>query len=1203
MCGIVGLVQRFDPHARLDLTPFSAIHASLHTWSAAAADAAPRLLEAARALEGPSRGLVGWAGFRALRERPGAQEEVRLLAERLRGAAEAIDARLADAAAPSVALASSSEGEALSRGAVAARDVAWRLTEDALANVGAIHGLRGGGEEPGPKGWFELWRLNMVLNQLGRLEVRGRDSGGLATLIVLDEAAWTAARAELGRAGLLADLERRLAIPQLRDGAALRAPTRDGGVALAFAHKVAREVGELGANVRDLRGKLIADALYRALVALPAARVQVLAHTRWASNGIISEPNCHPVANDLPDRALEQIVLAALNGDVDNYVALAPTWPIPAECTTDAKVIPLEVMRHLQGGPRDDGAGPGVGRAFVQAVSGFAGSTAIAALCSDDPDRVHLALRGSGQAIYVGVTDEGGFLFASELYGVVEAAPRFYKLEGEPGEVVRLRRGAGEDTAEAEDALSRLERVGYDGAARPLDPKKLKPAPIATRDIDRAGHTHFFAKEIAQAPGSVERTLRGKFVIGPPPESRPRFLLGEDVVPAAVRRALAERALRRVYVIGQGTAAVAGQAAAETMGALLRPAGIDVRALPATELSGFYLGDLGPDVLIVAVSQSGTTTDTNRTVDMARERGAHVIAIVNRRGSDLADKSHGVLYTSDGRDVEMSVASTKAFYCQVVAGYLLALQLAELARVIEPPELAARLLRLADLPRCLRLVLEETRDRVRQAAALALKRRHWTVVGSGPMLHAAREIRIKLSELCYKAVAVDTIEDKKHIDLSSEPLILVCAAGLNGPAIADAVKEVAIYRAHAALPIVICDRGETRFAEYAEATIEVPATSPEVALLLNVIAGHLFSFEVARAIDRLGAPLRQVREIAETAHGALLIAADHASSVEAQETLARARKALRPAASEVFAQIDQGLWNSAVAPETTLRLATALRVALGHVPWQEVRPDQVFPAPKDMLEHLLSEVTRAIDAVRRPIDAIKHQAKTVTVGISREVTSSRPEPGPLLRALEALGVKARQVSDQDAAALAALEPVVDCVAGGVAYRLEGLDPLGAPTDQSRIHVLEKSGIAADMASRADRGAPLTGTKRMIVRAPRVWVGLGQRDGQPLVACPVYKKGVVTGMGLLHVAFKPCASTRERVRALRAAGRYEDLKCAVTELDVAWSDTLLDPVSLPLLLTAAIEALARELTGRPEKDPSGVFLRVSASEVGVGEVGA
>jgi glucosamine--fructose-6-phosphate aminotransferase (isomerizing) len=83
------------------------------------------------------------------------------------------------------------------------------------------------------------------------------------------------------------------------------------------------------------------------------------------------------------------------------------------------------------------------------------------------------------------------------------------------------------------------------------------------------------------------------------------------------------------------------------------------------------------DTLVVAISQSGTTTDTNRTVDLVRSRGAIVIAIVNRRNSDLGDKADGVLYTSDGRDVEMSVASTKAFYSQVAAGFLLAVAIAD----------------------------------------------------------------------------------------------------------------------------------------------------------------------------------------------------------------------------------------------------------------------------------------------------------------------------------------------------------------------------------------------------------------------------------------------------------------------------------------------------------------------------------------------
>jgi len=69
---------------------------------------------------------------------------------------------------------------------------------------------------------------------------------------------------------------------------------------------------------------------------------------------------------------------------------------------------------------------------------------------------------------------------------------------------------------------------------------------------------------------------------------------------------------------------------------------------------------------------------------------------------------------------------------------------------------------------------------------------------------------------------------------------------------------------------------------------------------------------------------------------------------------------------------------------------------------------------------------------------------------------------------------------------------------------------------------------------------------------------------------------VKGLGLLHVGFVDTLATRERVRALKATGRYEDLRCSVTEVDVAWDDRLLDPVPLPELLTAPVERLAETI---------------------------
>ena len=226
--------------------------------------------------------------------------------------------------------------------------------------------------------------------------------------------------------------------------------------------------------------------------------------------------------------------------------------------------------------------------------------------------------------------------------------------------------------------------------------------------------------------------------------------------------------------------------------------------------------------MVIAVSQSGTTTDTNRTVDLVRGRGAAVIGIVNRRNSDLTDKADGVMYTSDGRDVEMSVASTKAFYAQVAAGVAAGLRDHRGGgrrfgtAPPRPADLAAR--------RCPRRCSTccRARDAIADAARrFAPSKRYWAIVGSGPNTVAAEEVRIKLSELCYKSIACDITEDKKHIDLSSEPLILVCAAGLVGGTADDVAKEVAIYKAHKATPIVVATEGDERFAA-AAAVLTVP---------------------------------------------------------------------------------------------------------------------------------------------------------------------------------------------------------------------------------------------------------------------------------------------------------------------------------------------------------------------------------------------
>lgn len=138
-----------------------------------------------------------------------------------------------------------------------------------------------------------------------------------------------------------------------------------------------------------------------------------------------------------------------------------------------------------------------------------------------------------------------------------------------------------------------------------------------------------------------------------------------------------------------------------------------------------------------------------------------MVAIVNRRNSDLVDKSDGVLYTADGRDVEMSVASTKAFYSQIAAGLLLAYGISEIsgARTADDPAEQQVLAALAQMPVVLEATLGVRPQCAEAAQRFAVSRRYWALVGNGPNIISARELRIKLSELCYKSMACDATED------------------------------------------------------------------------------------------------------------------------------------------------------------------------------------------------------------------------------------------------------------------------------------------------------------------------------------------------------------------------------------------------------------------------------------------------------------
>jgi glucosamine--fructose-6-phosphate aminotransferase (isomerizing) len=1142
MCGIVGVVQGESTWEPVDLAIVVADLEAAHVAMPADVHArglVEQLHATAERTSNVEAALRGVRGALALAASPQTIPLLAGLLDDIWRRTQTIERALDEGALPS----STADLEIVNAAIVRLKDLVWSSRRDHLAVASSALDLAGA--EAGPHTVALFGQIEIALRAIDRIEVRGRDSAGVA-IVVRDHGL------DLDAPAVRALWERRASDPLLESGA-----VRIGRGNLCFVYKAAAEVGELGDNTRAIRDEIRSDALLHMALASDRSRALVLGHTRWASVGMISEPNAHPLAGDEVSAGAGPVVLAALNGDIDNHadIAAAEDLAVPVEITTDAKIIPVLVSRRLR-------EGLGLEEAFRQTVASFEGSVAIAAVSLDHPDRLLLALRGSGQGLYIGGS-RGGWFVASEPYGVVEQAPGYLRMDGESpsdpndpssrGQIVVL-----SEPAPHHDAHS-MRRMSYSGAELAVTDADIRSAEITTRDVDRGPHEHFLLKEMLESPTSFRKTLRGRVVER---DGALHVELGPQALPDVLSEKLRSGAIKRIEVIGQGTAAIAGRAVASAIKSALDGSPITVDAVAATELSGFGLRDDMSDTLVIAISQSGTTADTNRTVEVVRARGAFVLSIVNRRQSDLTDRSHGVLYTSDGRDVEMAVPSTKAFYAQVAAGFLLAAALAEHvggATGVDGSVLEA----LRDLPDAMEHVLAQRSHIAEVAQRHVPARRDWAVVGNGANRIAAEEVRIKLSELCYKSISCDVTEDKKHIDLSAEPLILVCAAGLDGSNAEDAAKEVVYYRAHKAAPIVIHGEGEGRY-DAALDVIVVPHVHPAVAFVLSTMAGHVFGYEAALAIDALAKPLREARTAVESATE---VPAGNARDPLA--LLGRVRAALVPLAGRFHEGLRAGTYDGHLDPSVAVRIASLFRYATGmsSLDAYQIEYGKVG-TPTEVLRDLLGALTAGIDKLTRPVDAIRHQAKTVTVGISR-AEETLLQVG-LVREVLSAGVARDRLSYRSLRALAALDPSIDRVAGYTLYRVEG----DVASDEALIRITDRGGISNEIPSRTDRDPRLRGTKHRVAVERDVLVTRGH-DGRTLVMVPEVKGAEVTGIVLLHVRFHdrlPADVMRGVLQGYR--DRYSALRDLVTETEPTFRDDLLASIDVSDLLIESIQVLAR-----------------------------
>ncbi|CAN5725398.1 glutamine--fructose-6-phosphate transaminase (isomerizing) [soil metagenome] len=519
-------------------------------------------------------------------------------------------------------------------------------------------------------------------------------------------------------------------------------------------------------------------------------------HTRWATHGRPSEENAHPhLGGDVS-------VAVVHNGIIENFAGLKEELEergVVFRSETDT-----EVMAHLIA--ERVGAGETLRGALGGALLRLEGSFAVAAVSADEPGKVVAARHQSPLVVGLG---EGENFLASAVQALLGETHEFLVVEN--GEIVEITDSSVEVfTPEGEPVNRKSFEVDWDAEA-----------------VELGGYEDYMLKEIHEQPAALGATLLGRVDAEGTVE-----LSGMDLDLSQIDR---------VVVVACGTAYHAGLLGKNAIEKLAR---IPVEVAIASEYR--YADPIGDErTLVVAISQSGETTDTLAAVQAARDFGAKVLAVTNTKGSLITREADAVLLTNAGP--EICVASTKTFSCQVAVLDLLALHLAGIRGAMTEEELreVGRGLRLA--PEKVEETLEVLGNRVEEAIEIFEDARCSLFLGRAISYPVALEGALKLKEISYLPAEGYPAGEMKHgpIALVDDhcPVIAVLGEGLVREKTLSNVEETI---ARGANVIAIAHEGDRAAQRMARLVLPVPETPEIVAPLVCSVPLQLLAHHVAR---------------------------------------------------------------------------------------------------------------------------------------------------------------------------------------------------------------------------------------------------------------------------------------------------------------------------------------------------------------------
>lgn len=523
-----------------------------------------------------------------------------------------------------------------------------------------------------------------------------------------------------------------------------------------------------------------------------------MGHTRWATHGEPSDINSHP------HKSQSGKFIIIHNGIIENYASLknqlmGEGYEFVSATDTEILAQLIDFMYEREQVNAEE--------AVRLALNQVVGAYGIIVMCEDEPGQLIVARKSS--PIVVGIGEEE-YVIASDASPIIEYTKDVIYLND--NEMAILTKDS--------HTIKTIENV--------IQTPLLTRVEMELEELEKGGYDHFMLKEIFEQPTSIADSLRGRVN-----QETSEVVLG-GLVDVKARIAGA----RRFIMVACGTSWHAGLVGEYLFEEFAR---VPVEVEYASEFR-YRNPIIYPDDVVIAISQSGETADTLAAVNIAKEKGALVLGVVNGVGSTIARETDAGVYIHAGP--EIGVASTKAFTSQVTVLSLMAVHIAQLKwqltqkskevieEIINIPEKVAQILK--------------TNDQIKYIAELFKDAENFLYLGRGFNFPVALEGALKLKEISYIHAEGYPAAEMKHgpIALIDEnmPVVFIATHDESYEKVVSNIEEV-ISRSGRVIAIIT--EGDERLKEICEFVIEIPKTSDSIMPLLSVIPLQLLSYHVA----------------------------------------------------------------------------------------------------------------------------------------------------------------------------------------------------------------------------------------------------------------------------------------------------------------------------------------------------------------------